>query len=73
MQSDTATYDSIVNRPLPRWLTDQKLGITAVKPQKITMREDNSLRNSFLLTTGIVVVLVVLMTILFLKKHNRRA
>ena len=36
------------NRPLPKWLIDQKEGLNTIQPQKIVMREDNSLKISFL-------------------------
>jgi hypothetical protein len=41
MQTDTLSYDSLDNRPLPKWLIDQKSGITTVQPEKLVMKEDH--------------------------------
>ena len=53
MQTDTLRYDSLNNRPLPKWLIDQKEGLTTIQPQKIEMREDNSLKISFIITAAV--------------------
>jgi hypothetical protein len=73
MQSDTLTYDSIDSRPLPKWLIDQKSGITTVQPEKLVMKEDLSLKISFVVT-GIFIILVVgIITYIIIRKQRHRA
>ena len=78
MQPDTLAYDTLSNdtldsRPLPKWLTDQKSGITTIQPEKIVMREDNSLKISFVVTGIFIIALVTFFTIYFLRKHKKQA
>jgi len=68
MQKDSLSYDSLNNRPLPKWLTDHKDGLTTIQPVKIEMKEDNSLRISFLATAVIIILAFIIATILILKK-----
>jgi flagellar biogenesis protein FliO len=70
MQTDTILYDSINNRPLPKWLTDQKEGLNTIQPQKIEMREDNSLKISFILTALLILLAIAVSTIYVLKKFR---
>lgn len=72
MQSDTITYDTLNSRPLPKWLIDQKSGLTTIQPRKIVMREDNSLKISFIVTALIIIMIVAVSTILVLKKHSKK-
>lgn len=72
MQDDTLSYDTLNNRPLPKWLIDQKAGLTTIQPQKIVMKEDNSLKISFIITAFIILLIVALLTVYFLKKLKRK-
>jgi len=73
MQTDTLTYDSLNSRPLPKWLINQKSGITTVQPEKLVMKEDHSLKISFVLTGIFVIVVVGLITLFMTRKHKNRA
>jgi len=72
MQTDTLKYDTLNNRPLPKWLIDQKEGLTTIQPQKIEMREDNSLKISFLLTATMILLAVVISTVYIIKKYSNK-
>ncbi len=72
MQSDTIIYDTLNSRPLPKWLIDQKTGLNTIQPQKIVMREDNSLKISFIVTAIIIIILVAVSTVFVLKKHSKK-
>ncbi len=50
MQTDTLSYDTLDSRPLPKWLIDQKTGVNTIQPEEIVMKEDNSLKISFIVT-----------------------
>jgi heme/copper-type cytochrome/quinol oxidase subunit 2 len=73
MEQDTLRYDSLENRPLPKWLTDQKEGLNTIQPTKIVVREDNSLRLSFALTGTFILLTVILLTIYILRKHKNQS
>jgi len=73
MQDDTISYDTLDTRPLPKWLTDQKSGVNTIQPQKITMREDNSLKISFIATAIIILVAISFLTVYILRRHKDRA
>jgi len=70
MQIDTISYDSISIRPLPKWLTDQKEGITTIQPAKIEMREDNSLKISFLATSFFILLTIIILTVFIMKRKK---
>lgn len=75
MQNNTISYDSISydstdSRPLPKWLNDQKSGVNTIQPQKITMREDNSLKISLIATAFIILLAVAFLTVYILRKHK---
>ncbi len=71
MQNDSTSYDSLADRPLPKWLLDQKTGMTTVQPVKSEPAKDHSLQIS-LLTTGIFILLAVaFLTVYFLRKHKK--
>jgi heme/copper-type cytochrome/quinol oxidase subunit 2 len=72
MQTDTLRYDSLNNRPLPKWLIDQKEGLTTIQPQKTEMREDNSLKISFLITALLILLAVAVSTIYIIKKYRNK-
>lgn len=64
------TYDSLSARPLPKWLTDQKSGLTAVQPPKDVIRNDRSLDISIALTGIFVLLIVTLLTVVII--HNKK-
>jgi hypothetical protein len=73
MPQDTARYDSLDKRPLPKWLTDQRDGLNTYQPQKLEMKEDRSLQIS-LISTGVIVLLtVVLLSFYFLRRNKKRS
>ena len=73
MQIDTLSYDSLESRPLPKWLIDQKLGITTIEPEEIVMKEDHSLEISFIVTGVFIILLVALITLYIYRKHKNQA
>jgi hypothetical protein len=72
MQTDTLKYDTLNNRPLPKWLIDQKEGLTTIQPQKIEMKEDNSLKISFIITALVILVALVISTVYIIKKYRNK-
>ena len=72
MAQDSIRYDSADNRPLPRWLVDQKAGVNTYQPQKIVIREDKSLCTSFALTVLLIILIVTVLTVLIIKKKKNR-
>ena len=70
MQEDSLKYDSLAIRPLPKWLINQKEGLTAYKPPEIILREDNSLDVAFAITGLIVILSVILLTIYIKRKKG---
>jgi len=72
MQTDTLKYDTLNNRPLPKWLIDQKEGLTTIQPQKIEMREDNSLKISFIITALLILLAVAVSTVYIIKKYRNK-
>jgi hypothetical protein len=72
MQPDTISYDTLDSRPLPKWLTDQKEGLTTIQPAKIEIKDDNSLKYSFGITAILILVVVVISTGYILKKFRNK-
>jgi len=73
MQIDSLSYDTTLDsRPLPKWLNDQKSGITTIQPEKIVMREDNSLKISFVVTAVFIVLAVTILTVFLLRKNKNK-
>lgn len=70
MEKDTVKYDTLKNRPLPKWLTDQKEGLTIIQPQKKVMKEDHSLSISFAVTGIIILLVVAILSVYILRKHK---
>ncbi len=71
MSQDTVRYDSLDERPLPKWLTDQRDGLNTYQLEKLEMKEDHSMQIS-LISTGIVIVIsLVFLTIYFLRKNKK--
>ena len=78
MQPDTLAYDTLSNdsldsRPLPKWLVDQKSGLTTIQAEELVMREDNSLKISFVVTGIFILAFVTFLTIYFIRKHKKQA
>lgn len=71
MRQDTIAYDSLEARPLPKWLTDQRDGLNTYQPQKLEMKEDNSIQISFVVTGVVLIITVVFLTFYFLHKNKR--
>ena len=67
---DTIAYDTIDSRPLPKWLTDRKEGLTTIQPEKIVMKEDHSLKISFTVTIIFIILVLVFLTFYLNKKHK---
>ncbi len=70
MDQDTIVYDSLSERPLPRWLTDQRDGLNTYQPEMAEMKEDRSLGVSFAVTGLIIVLAVAFLTIYILRKKR---
>jgi heme/copper-type cytochrome/quinol oxidase subunit 2 len=73
LSRDTLAYDTLESRPLPKWLVDQKEGLTTIQPEKIIMREDHSLKISFVVTAIFILVLVAFLTFYFIRKQKKQA
>lgn len=71
MDQDSLTYDSPGDRPLPKWLTDQRDGFNTIQPVKMEMKNDRSLTVSFFLTGAVVLLAVTILTIYFLRKNKK--
>jgi hypothetical protein len=72
MDQDTLRYDSLYNRPLPKWLTDQRDGLNTIQPSKIVIKKDNSLEISFALTAIFIIFIVILLTAVISQKKNNQ-
>ena len=70
MKQDTIRYDSLDNRPLPRWLTDQKAQSQLLEDKESFIREDHSLYISLGVTIFSVLVLVLLFTFRIIKRKK---
>ena len=71
MQEDTIRYDTLAARPLPKWLTDQKEGLTVYKPREIIIKEAHSLDIS-IIVTGLFILLTVIILTVWFKKRIRK-
>jgi hypothetical protein len=72
MDQDSVKYDSLGNRPLPKWLTDQKEGLTTYQPAKIIIKEDKSLDISLALTTLLIILIISILTVYIIKKKKNQ-
>lgn len=72
MDQDTSTYDTLAERPLPKWLSDQRDGLNTIQPVKREIKEDKTLSVSFALTGLFVLLFITILTIYILrnKKNN---
>lgn len=72
MQEDSVRYDSLEDRPLPKWLIDQREGLNTYQPEKLQMKEDRSLQISFI-STGIGILLtLVFLTVYFFRGIKKK-
>ena len=71
MEQDSATYDSLGNRPLPKWLTDQRDGLNKYQPETIEMKNDKTLMISFIVTGAFILLLVIILTFFILRKNRK--
>ena len=72
MQEDSLRYDSIESRPLPKWLINQKEGISIYKPREIIIKEDNSLSLSFGITVLVILLTVIILTFFIKRKKGEK-
>lgn len=70
MNQDSTIYDTVGNRPLPKWLKDQKAGLNTIQPAKIVIRQDRSLDISFAVTLFIIIIIVGFLTWFIFKKKR---
>ena len=73
MQTDTLSYDSLNSRPLPKWLIDQKSGVSTIQPEEIVMKEDHSLKISLAVTISVILLVVVFLTLFINRKQKKQA
>lgn len=71
MNQDTLTYRSPDERPLPKWLTDQRDGLNQYQPEILEMKEDRSLGISFMITGAVILLAVAVLTIYILRKNRK--
>lgn len=73
MDQDTTAYDSLAQRPLPKWLTDQRDGLNTVMPIVREMKDDRSLETSFAITGATILIVIIVLTIIILRKKKRKS
>ena len=73
MDQDTIQYDSLENRPLPKWLTDQRDGLNQYQPEIRVMKDDRSLNTSFMITGAVILLAVAVLSIYILRKNRKNA
>jgi hypothetical protein len=71
MEQDTVIYDSLENRPLPKWLTDQRDGLNKYQPEILEMKKDKSLEISFAITGTIILLVIIFLTIFVVRKNRK--
>ena len=71
MEQDTVKYNSLDNRPLPKWLTDQRDGLNRYQPEILEMKEDRSLGLSVAITGAFILLVVTIVTIYILRKNRK--
>jgi hypothetical protein len=71
MVQDTSTYDATAERPLPKWLTDQRDSLNTFQPVRIEMKEDRSLNVSFAVTGAIILIVIAFLTVHLLRKKKK--
>ena len=71
MEQDTVKYNSLDDRPLPKWLTDQRDGLNRYQPEILEMKEDRSLGLSIAITGAFILLVVIIVTIYILRKNRK--
>lgn len=71
MEQDTIRENPLDNRPLPRWLTDQKAQSLLIEDKEEYIRKDSSLYISLGVTLVLVLLLVSLITLRILRRRNK--
>lgn len=71
MIQDSSAYDSLAERPLPKWLTDQRDGLNTIQPVKMEMKDDRSLNVSFALTGVVILLVIAILTVCIIKKKRK--
>ncbi len=69
---DTIRTDSQIIRPLPKWLTDQKAGITKTRTAEFSVRPDRSLPVSVALTSGFMLLVISIITVIIIRKFKKK-
>jgi len=72
MKPDSLSYDTLEERPLPKWLIDQKSGRNTIQPEKIVVKEDHSLTITFIATFGLIILVVALWALYLIRKHKKK-
>jgi len=73
VNADSLSYDTYEERPLPKWLTDQKSRNTTTQPDKIVIEEDHSLTISLIATFGFLILVIAIWTLYLIRKHKKKA
>ena len=75
MQQETLKKDSVNIRPLPKWLTDQKEGLTKTQtqPPAMSVKKDPSLGFSLAATGLFILLAVAILTIFVVRKYKNKA
>ena len=73
MNTDSLSYETLEERPLPKWLTDQKSGCNTIQHEKIVIKEDHSITITFIATFGFIILVVALWTLYLIRKHKKKA
>jgi len=72
---DSADRDSVQKRPLPKWLTDQKEGLTKTQthqPARV-MKEDHSLEISMAVTGLFILLAVVFLSFFIVRRFKNKS
>jgi hypothetical protein len=73
MDEDTLKYDSMKTRPLPKWLIDQKAGLTKTITQTVAIKEDRSLGISLAITGVFILLVIAILTVYIVRKHRKKS
>jgi hypothetical protein len=73
VNADSLSYDTLGERPLPKWLTDQKTRNTTAQTEKEVVKKDHSLTISFIATFGFLILVVAVWTLYLIRKHKKKA
>ncbi|HOO98341.1 MAG TPA: hypothetical protein PLV06_00590 [Bacteroidales bacterium] len=71
MKQDSTLQNTIQERPLPKWLTDQRDGLNQYQPEILEMKEDKSLTFSLAFTGIMILFVVVVLSVYVLRKRRK--